>query len=287
MRVRWRRWVASVACLVVVAVGASSCLDDDVLHEYGESVSWAGDGTLYFTASPSVFDALEDVNMPYRVSSDGEVAELDLEVLGRCWVADTVQAMESYRIILTGRCGFSIDYQVVSYDLSSQSAEAVAVWRTAGWKGLEIWTAWSADTTRSFEASGWLSYSKDGCSSIARIENDRFEPLKVLGDLFEVDDYDELDYQEVQCWQGFRAGQIVLSSTGVVAMLAVVDGASTLLIHDPVAQDLAEFPLAAEATSLSFCDGDVAVAIHGPEPAIVLIDPIRGESRTIVDGAFD
>jgi len=275
--------------LVVVAVGVLSCLDDDVLHEYGESVSWAEDGTLYFTAFADGYDALYDIGTPYRVLPSGEIAEIDRDEVDDCWVADTVQAMASDRIILAGGCGFKPEYRVVSYDLSSQSAERVAEWRIEGWKDLKIWTAWSADTTRSFEASGWLSYTKEGCSSIARIENYRFEPLEGLSDRFEVDDYNKLDYQEIECWQGFQAGQIVVSSTNVVAMLAAVGGDSMLLIHNPITNELAEFPLAAEATGLSFCGpgGDIAVAVHGSEPAIVLIDPADGDSRTIVDGAFD
>jgi len=289
----WRRWVASVVCLTLLAGCATSAQDADVLHDYGESVSWGDDGSLYFTAYPTGDDAyaysFESIDMPYRVLPEGEVAQIEFEGLRDCWVADTIQAVEPGRVIVAGQCLFELSYMAVSYDLRSGTAEVIGDWSVKGWDGLVMSSAWSPSVPGEAGAQGWLTYSLAGCSSVARVDHFLLVPWEPFQDRFRIDRRDKVGPQDFECWHGFRAGQIVLSSAGVVAMLATVDRVPMLFVYDPVDEELAEFPLAAETTGLSFCgpDGDIAVAMHGPKPAIVLIDPNSGEGQSIVDGAFD
>ncbi|MFD0558303.1 hypothetical protein ACFQ3B_14825 [Stackebrandtia endophytica] len=271
----------------------TGCGSTRSLHDYGSSVSWAADGTLYFTAYPTGDDAyaysFESINMPYQLLPEGEVTQIDFEALRDCWVADTIQAVEPGRVIIAGECLFELSYMAVSYDLRSGTAEVIGDWSVKGWDGLAMWSAWSPSVPNEAGAQGWLSYSFAGCSSVARVDHFLLVPWEPFQDRFMIDRRDKVGSQDFECWRGFRAGQIVVSSAGVVAMLATVDRVPTLFVYDPATEELSELPLATEATGLSFCgpDGGIAVATHGDEPAIVLIDPISGDSQTIVDGAFD
>ncbi|WP_147143986.1 hypothetical protein [Stackebrandtia albiflava] len=238
---------------------------------------------------PNSYAAFEGVKMPYVVSGDDEMSQIDFQAQRNCWVADTVQVVGPDHIVLAGECVHDMRYMVVSYDTASGVADVVAEWnKVFGLAYGQISTAWVPEPDGEVR-DGWLSYDSGDCASVAWIEDGRFVPWDGLDDDIEVDGEADFGYQEVECWAAFHAGQVVVSPDGVMAMVATHFGTPFVYVHSREDETLWEYELPAEATGVSFCgpDGNLAVALQGDDPRIVLLNPDDGDTRVLAQGAYD